>query len=636
MIDDLHDERPIGRSTEDRSKALFYQHQQQVFRRTDRMFAVLMGLQWLGAIAAAYWISPLTWEGTASRVHSHVWLAIIFGGALASLPMFLAWRYPGKTATRHVIAAAQVLFSALLIHVMGGRIETHFHVFGSLAFLAMYRDWRVLIPATAIVAIDHFVRGMFWPQSVFGVLVASPWRPLEHAAWVIFEDVFLILSCRAGTLEMWNVAKKTAELERTNQTIERIIAERTTQLEVAVRIAEGANRAKSEFLANMSHEIRTPLNGILGFADLLAKGFVQSETDRQEYLHHIQTSGRHLLTLINDILDLSKIEAGQLTLERVTCSPHEIISEVFSVLRVEAQTKGLSLTCNWSGAVPKTIVTDPVRLRQLLMNVAGNAIKFTGEGSIRVDAKLDQSGQEPLLLIKVVDTGIGIPPDKLENIFDPFVQSDSSVTRRFGGTGLGLTISRRIVTALGGDITVDSELGVGTTFTFTAATGSLSGIEMLAAPPTDALTGKSVVPSADKWTMPSAKVLLVEDGAINRKLIVAVLSKAGIDMTTAEDGQLGVERALQEDFDLILMDMQMPIMDGYAATSRLRQEGLTIPIIALTAHAMKGDEAKCKAAGCTGYLAKPIDMDGLLETVAEAVTQHGNGRAGTLVQECLT
>ncbi|MCA9269653.1 MAG: response regulator, partial [Planctomycetales bacterium] len=353
---------------------------------------------------------------------------------------------------------------------------------------------------------------------------------------------------------------------------------------------------------NMSHEIRTPLNGVIGFTDLLlSEGAPRDASQRRDFLESIRTSGRHLLTLINDILDLSKIEAGQLEVESIAAAPHEIISQVFSVLRVHAQEKGLSLNFTWSGGVPKTIMTDPVRLRQMLMNIVGNAIKFTGEGEVRVDVRLDQSGQEPMLLLDVVDTGVGIPPHKLESIFDPFVQADNTVTRRFGGTGLGLAISRRIATALGGDIRVRSQLGKGTVFSIAIPTGELAGVEMLPAPPADALTGKVLVQPASQWRLPPCKVLLVEDGVINRKLIVAVLGEAGAEVATAENGLLGVARALKEDFDLILMDMQMPLMDGYTATSRLREQGLTLPIIALTAHAMKQDEQKCKAAGCSGY-----------------------------------
>src|SRR5437773_6354725 len=213
-----------------RAAALFAEHQLEIFQRTDRMFAGLMVLQWLGGITAALVISPRAWSGALNQTHLHVWAAIFLGGAIISLPILLALTRPGTLLTRHVIAVAQMLISALLIHLTGGRIETHFHVFGSLAFLAFYRDWRVFVPATLVVALDHFLRGVYWPQSVYGVLTASPWRFVEHAAWVIFEDVFLTVSAIQSRREMWSIAERRAELEATNELIAARVSERTAEL----------------------------------------------------------------------------------------------------------------------------------------------------------------------------------------------------------------------------------------------------------------------------------------------------------------------------------------------------------------------------------------------------------------------
>jgi PAS domain S-box-containing protein len=388
----------------------------------------------------------------------------------------------------------------------------------------------------------------------------------------------------------------------------------------AKEAAEAANVAKSRFLANMSHEIRTPLNAIIGFADLLRKRGNQSdEAERSDYLETIHTSGRHLLGLINDILDLSKIEADRLEVEQVRCSPHAIISDVISVLRVRALEKGLSLDCQWLSRVPETISTDPARFRQVLMNLVSNAVKFTTAGGVKVLAELVADSPEPHLAIRVIDSGIGIPADKFNTIFDPFVQADNSVTRQFGGTGLGLTISRRIAQALGGGIDVASQVGKGSTFTVTIATGPLAGVNIMDAPTTDAMHSPRQEPQEAPPSLAGARILLVEDGETNRKLISLLLQDAGVEVTTAENGRIGADLALKEPFDLILMDMQMPVMDGYAATTLLRQEGLTAPIIALTAHAMKGDEEKCRAAGCSGYVTKPIDADVLVQTVAQAL-----------------
>lgn len=595
---------PNNRADLLRAEELFRLQWQANAQRTDRMFAVLMVLQWIASIAVSLVLSPRAWSGGESSVHPHVWLALFFGGALTGLPVYLAWRHPGQTLTRHVIAVAQILFSSLLIHLSGGRIETHFHVFGSLAFLAFYRDWRVLVPATLLVAFDHFVRGTFWPETVFGIATASPWRWVEHAGWVLFEDVFLFMACRNGVRDMWCSASRTAELERSNR-----------DLRNAMDVAEAASRAKSEFLANMSHEIRTPLTGILGFAAVLMNEPDTEPPTQREYLQTIHDSGRHLATLINDILDLSKIESEQVEVEQARCSPHEIVAEAVSILRVRAQERGLNLEYFWKTAVPETIQTDPNRLRQILMNLIGNAIKFTEVGSVQVAARV-QPGESPELVIDVIDTGVGIEAESLQRIFAPFAQADSSITRRFGGTGLGLSISRRLTRLLGGDLTVVSEPGRGSIFTLTIPTGSLENVSMAQGSSSDVLAELPSKGTQSQRRLPPCSILLVEDGVTNRKLICLVLERAGATVRCAENGRVGVEAAAEGSFDLILMDMQMPVLDGYSAARELRWRGHTTPILALTAHAMTGDMQKCLDAGCSGYLTKPIDPHKLLETIS--------------------
>jgi len=383
----------------------------------------------------------------------------------------------------------------------------------------------------------------------------------------------------------------------------------------AKKLAEEASQAKSRFLANMSHEIRTPMTAVIGFAEVLRRG-LDDEAERRECIDTIVSSGNHVLTLLSDILDLSKIEAGRIEYQRIRCSPHQVVSDVLSILRIQAVEKGLGLECEWEGRAPESIETDPDCLRQLLMNLVGNAIKFTERGAVRVVAAVNFDQPEPRMVIEVHDTGIGIAPENLERIFSPFDQADVSVTRRFGGTGLGLTISRRIAHGLGGELTVASRLGEGSVFRATIATGPLDEGRIPQRPSTEALASHDLS-GALTTQLNGARILLVEDGATNRKLISLVLRRAGAEVVCAVDGQAGFKAAIEQRFDLILMDMQMPVLDGYEATRRLRAAGYVGPILALTAHALRGDAEVCLACGCDDHLVKPIEHDRLLNAVAE-------------------
>ena len=378
--------------------------------------------------------------------------------------------------------------------------------------------------------------------------------------------------------------------------------------------AEAANQAKSDFLANMSHEIRTPMNAILGFTDVLRRGYARSNEDRHKYLDTIHRSGTHLLQLIDDVLDLSKVEAGQLEMERLRVPVHALIKDVVAVLQVQAQAKGLSLELLVDSRLPATVQTDPTRLRQIATNLIGNAIKFTERGGVQVRLALVTENAAPLYRLHVVDTGVGIAASKLEGIFEPFVQADTSITRQFGGTGLGLAISRRFARLLGGDIVAHSSAGTGTTFVVTFDPGPLPGVPLLS--PAEALStadAESAALGAGWQFSPTTRVLIVDDGEENRELVRLVLENAGLTTVAAENGVEAVRLATAQPFDLLLMDIQMPVMDGYEASRRLRAAGLTVPIVALTADAMKGFEQKCLAAGCSHYVTKPVDIDALLE-----------------------
>jgi CheY-like chemotaxis protein len=400
-------------------------------------------------------------------------------------------------------------------------------------------------------------------------------------------------------------------------------------LERSQEAAEAANRAKSEFLANMSHEIRTPMTAILGYADLILENTQRAEDI--EAITIIKRNGEHLLTVINDILDLSKVEARMLKLNQTRCSLVGLVKEVLSLMHVRAEAKNLPLEAHYEYPIPETILSDPTRLRQILINLIGNAIKFTEVGGVRLGIRLvGVTEQRPRLQFDVSDTGIGISEQQRARIFEPFCQGDSSVNRKCGGTGLGLAISRRLAEILGGEIQVDSVPGRGSVFRLTVDSGPLEGVAMLSGAGGADKHGQPASPSARRQCDLHRRILLVEDGPDNQRLIALLLRKAGADVALAENGEVavrevlaaasaenGLEDSQRRPFDMILMDMQMPVMDGYEATRRLRAAGFGGPIIALTAHAMSEDRQKCLDAGCSDYMSKPIQRDELLAMVVK-------------------
>jgi signal transduction histidine kinase/DNA-binding NarL/FixJ family response regulator len=392
--------------------------------------------------------------------------------------------------------------------------------------------------------------------------------------------------------------------------------------------AESANQAKSAFLANMSHEIRTPMNAILGFTELLRRGLIQDEAENKRHLETVYSSGKHLLNLINDILDLSKVESGKFELEIVDIDPYRIIQEIVQVLGVKAREKGIKLDFRVVGEVPDTINCDPSRLRQIVTNLVGNAIKFTEKGGVEVKVRVLKSGSNVDFNIDVTDSGVGMSPDAQQRIFNPFVQADSSVTRKFGGTGLGLAISRKFARALGGDITVESQIGNGSRFMVRLMAELAQGVTWISGDQALKRLDEVHTEQAAGWVFSPARILVVDDGPENRELVKLVLENCGLSVEEAENGQVGLDMATDDQYDVILMDVQMPVMDGFTATTAMRERGMRLPIIALTANAMKGFEKECLDAGYSDYFTKPIDIDNFIAKLAEILKAKPASNSG--------
>jgi len=564
------------------------------------------------ALVLAVALAPLpaipVWAALLAKVQPDgmagpfVTLILLSAPLLLALPVSLRLLGSTTTATHGLLAYGVVLFS-LLTFCSGGP-------------LSPFSYWNLLIPMVALPLVGaHAAAGWtllcvaqtygFYFLQKSGVELPDVLLP-GHGSLLSLIGISTLMTLSTALVLIFERAKDEAI---------RTLAQANEALGIARDAADQANRTKSEFLANISHEIRTPMTAIFGYSEMLVEEWNEEEAPGSmiRAVTTIQRNGQHLLGLINELLDLSKIEAGRLEVEHIRFSPGRLVLDVVALMQVRAQEKGLDLVCEFRTPIPEQIEGDPTRLRQVLLNLVGNAIKFTDHGRVALEVALIRSEEDSRLRFAVRDTGIGIRPDDLAGLFQPFQRGDAQVARAYGGTGLGLAISRNLCELMGGEIAVESEPGVGSCFRLGLPTGDLAGVRLVDDP---------AIPEADLEAGGDLdySILLAEDGPDNQRLIAHMLRRVGMSVDIAENGQVAVEKVLASldadaPYDAVLMDMQMPVLDGYRASAALRERGYTGPIIALTAHAVADERTRCLAAGCDEFANKPIERRRLIAAI---------------------